>query len=125
MAPKAMHKKPAAQGKVKKPAAKLSEKHFQEAMRKKEDVSVSTDGMTEVTMELSMAERLDEKKLPEVKAVVENDIPVKLGSTPEGFVHWKIDYKRAQDATKEKAKQLQAGKFMDVLEHAKQKGILK
>ena len=125
MAPKAMHKKPAAQGKVKKPAAKLSEKHFQEAMRKKEDVSVSTDGMTEVTMELSMAERLDEKKLPEVKAVVENDIPVKLGSTPEGFVHWKPDYTRFEESTKQKAKELKKGDLKDIIEHAKLKGILK
>ena len=67
MAPKAMHKKPAAQGKVKKPAAKLSEKHSQEAMRKKEDVlnMMEMKLLEEVAKDPSVAERLDEKKLLE------------------------------------------------------------
>ena len=68
MAPKAMHKKPAAQGKVKKPAAKLSEKHSLEAMRKKtEDVlnMMEMKLLEEVAKDPSMGEKVDEKKLLE------------------------------------------------------------
>ena len=74
--------------------------------------------MTEVTMEMSMEERLDEAKLPQVKAVMENDIPVKLGSTKEGFVHWKVDFERQTAMMEERAKKLQAGEYKDLLKYA-------
>ena len=54
-------------------------------------VPVSTVGIHAITIAISMAERLDEKKLPQVRATMaEPHLPVKLGST-KGVVMWKID----------------------------------
>ncbi len=65
-------------------------------MQKMHVVPVSTMGLKEITIETCMAQRLEEKKLPQVRGtLVDPHVPVKLGST-NGFVHWKIDMKRME-----------------------------
>ena len=60
-------------------------------MQKKHVVPFCTKGVDEVTFETCMADRLQEKKLPQHRATCMN-LPMKLGST-KGFVHWKIDHR--------------------------------
>ena len=59
-------------------------------------VPISTVGMQAITIAMSMEERADEKKLPQVRATMaEPMLPVKLGSS-KGVVMWKFDKVRLE-----------------------------
>ena len=125
---KAMSKKELdAQEKKKKLAAKklAKAKWLKSAeMQKMHVVPVSTVGLKEVTIEMNMAQRLLEKKLPQVRGtLVEPHIPVKLGST-KGFVHWKIDMKRMKGFITSEGSKLAKGRFKQILKDAEKHGLL-
>ena len=93
-------------------------------MTKKHVVPISTEGMKEVAIEMSMADRLQEKKLPQVRgALVNPHVPVKLGST-KGYVHWKIDATRMKNFTNAEGNKLTQGRYKQLLKDAKKHGLL-
>ncbi len=87
-------------------------------MQKMHVVPVSTLGLKEITIEMNMAQRLEEKKLPQVRGtLVDPHVPVKLAST-KGFVHWKIDMKRMKTFISAKGSKLSKGRYKQVLKDA-------
>ena len=65
-----------------------------EALTQKSVVPISTKGIQSITIPISLAQMLEETKLPQVRGtLMDPHVPVKLGST-NGVVHWKIDATR-------------------------------
>jgi hypothetical protein len=93
-------------------------------MQKMHVVPVSTLGLKEITIETCMAQRLEEKKLPQVRGtLVDPHVPVKLGST-NGFVHWKIDMKRMKGFISSEGSKLAKGRYKQILKDAEKHGLL-
>ena len=70
-----------------------------EARQKNHVVPISTKGIQSITIPISLAHKLDERKLPQVRATLtEPHLPVKLGAT-KGVVHWKLDKTRLRRFT--------------------------
>ena len=93
-------------------------------MQEKHAVPVSTQGLTKIWIDMSMAERLQEKKLPQVRgAILTPQIPVKLGST-KGYVHWKIDKDRLKSFVKAESNKLEVGRYEGIMKDAAKMGML-
>ena len=115
-----MNVQPKAKRMPKKVAAWLETPEMQE----KHAVPVSTQGLTNITIEMSMAERLQEKKLPQVRgAILTPQIPLKLGST-KGYVHWKIDKDRLKSFVKAESNKLEVGRYEGIMKDAAKMGML-
>jgi hypothetical protein len=86
-------------------------------------VPIKTLGMTEVTIEMTMAQRMNEESIPQVRGTLMN-VPWKLGTTKEGFVHWKIDKERLKGWLKKEKSKLVQALFRQQLVDAKKIGML-
>jgi hypothetical protein len=86
-------------------------------------VPIKTLGMTEVTIEMTMAQRMNEESIPQVRGTLMN-VPWKLGTTKEGFVHWKIDKDRLKGWLKKEKSKLVQALFRQQLVDAKKIGML-
>jgi hypothetical protein len=93
-------------------------------MQKMHVVPVSTEGLRQITIEMNMAQRLADKKLPQVRGTLLNPhVPVKLAST-KGFVHWKIDMKRMKGFIANEGNKLIEGRYKQILKDAEKHGLL-
>ena len=114
--------KEAKKQKEKKRAQAKKRRLAKEAREAAGPVPVKLDGCGEVEMEVSWAERSNDKTIPQVRGTYER-LPIKLGAEA-GAVLWKLDKQRLQTFIKCEQDPKMVNRFKDIKKEARKLGLL-